>query len=220
MESDTHLHFTKLSGKSLDFYFLVGIHLNLLTGRTFVKVPEYCHIPLTCCSDLGNKNKWSSGLKLFKYLWLWHLLDVFRPHSYLKDVSSSLRGSVVSWGPRRRLWRTRASANTTHTRYVMMTSSNGNIFRVTGPLCGNSPVPVNSPHKGQWRGALMFSLICVWINGWVNNREAGDLSRHRGHYDAIVMYSRVDIWRYLLFDLKVSLMWLQIPLNTIRCIYT
>ena len=37
-------------------------------------------------------------------------------------------------------------------------------------LCtGNSPVPVNSPHKGQWRGALMFSLICVWINGWVNN---------------------------------------------------
>ena len=31
--------------------------------------------------------------------------------------------------------------------------------------------PVNSPHKGPWRGALMFSLICVWINGWVNNRE-------------------------------------------------
>ena len=34
--------------------------------------------------------------------------------------------------------------------------------------------PVNSPHKGQWRGALMFSLIWVWMNGWVNNREAGD----------------------------------------------
>ena len=34
--------------------------------------------------------------------------------------------------------------------------------------------PVNSPHRGQWRGALMFSLICVWINGWVNNGEAGD----------------------------------------------
>ena len=39
--------------------------------------------------------------------------------------------------------------------------------------------PVNSPHKGQWRGALMFSLIWVWINGWVNNRVAGDLRRHR-----------------------------------------
>ena len=55
-------------------------------------------------------------------------------------------------------------------------------------LCaGNSPVPVNSPHKGQWRGALMFSLICVYINGWVNNREAGDLRRHYSHYDVNVM---------------------------------
>ena len=49
--------------------------------------------------------------------------------------------------------------------------------------------PVNSPHKGQWRGALMFSLIWAWITGWVNNREAGDLSRHRGHYDVNVMGS-------------------------------
>ena len=52
---------------------------------------------------------------------------------------------------------------------------------------GNSPVPVNPPHKGQCRGALMFSLIYAWINGWVNNREAGDLRRHRAHYDVIVM---------------------------------
>ena len=56
---------------------------------------------------------------------------------------------------------------------------NGNIFRVTGPL--------NSPHKGQWRVALMFSLICAWINGWVNNFEAGDLRRHRAHYYVSVM---------------------------------
>ena len=47
--------------------------------------------------------------------------------------------------------------------------------------------PVNSPHKGQWRGALMFSLICVWINGWVNNSEAGDLRRYHAHYDVTVM---------------------------------
>ena len=46
---------------------------------------------------------------------------------------------------------------------------------------------VNSPHKGQWRGALMFSLICVWINGWVNNREAGDLIRYLAHYNVIVI---------------------------------
>ena len=52
--------------------------------------------------------------------------------------------------------------------------------------------PVNSPHKGQWRGALMFSLICAWINGWVNNRKPGDLRRHRAHYDAIVMVSCIS----------------------------
>ena len=54
---------------------------------------------------------------------------------------------------------------------------------------GNSPVPVNSPHKGQWRGALMFSLICTRIYGWVNNGEAGDFRRNRAHYDVIVVYS-------------------------------
>ena len=66
----------------------------------------------------------------------------------------------------------------------MMTSSNGNIFRVTGPLC-----------KGQWRGALVFSLICAWTNGWVNNRDAGDLGRHRSHYDVTIMetWNRHDL---------------------------
>ena len=47
--------------------------------------------------------------------------------------------------------------------------------------------PVNSPPKGQWHGAFMFTLICTWINRWVNNREAGDLRRYRAHYDVIVM---------------------------------
>ena len=66
-----------------------------------------------------------------------------------------------------------------------MTSSNGNIFRVTGPLCGESAV--NSSHKGQWRGALIFSLICAWTNGWVNNLDAGDLRRRRTNYDVTVI---------------------------------
>ena len=47
--------------------------------------------------------------------------------------------------------------------------------------------PVNSPHKGQWHGALMISLICAWINAWVNNREAGDLRRYRANCDVTVM---------------------------------
>ena len=72
-------------------------------------------------------------------------------------------------------------------QYSMMTSSNGNIFRVTGHLCGKFTGP-------RWRGALMFSLIYVWINDWANNREAGDLRRQHGHYDVIVMANPATIW--------------------------
>ena len=58
--------------------------------------------------------------------------------------------------------------------------------------------PVNFPHKGQWRGALMFSLIYAWINDWVNNREAGDLRRQHGHYDFIVMWTRFpNYWPFV-----------------------
>ena len=46
---------------------------------------------------------------------------------------------------------------------------------------------VNSPHKDQWRGVLMFSLICAWTNARVHNRDAGDLRHHRAHYDVAVM---------------------------------
>ena len=47
--------------------------------------------------------------------------------------------------------------------------------------------PVISPHKDRWRGTLMFPLFCAWTNRWVNNRDAGDLRRHRAHYDVILM---------------------------------
>ena len=55
---------------------------------------------------------------------------------------------------------------------------------------GNHCSPVNSPHKGHLRGTLMFSLICAWINGWVNKGEASDLRRHRVHYDVTLMSTR------------------------------
>ena len=62
--------------------------------------------------------------------------------------------------------------------------------------------PVNSPHKGQWRGALMFTLICARINVWVNNRKAGDLRRNRVHYDVIVMTNRrLVVWCFHIYFL-------------------
>ena len=83
-----------------------------------------------------------------------------------------------------------------------MMSSNGNIFRVTGNLCGVFIRSlVNSMHKSKWRRALMFSLICVSINGWVNNREAGDLRHYHAHYYVIVMVAYIltasVFWRIL-----------------------
>ena len=62
----------------------------------------------------------------------------------------------------------------------MIMSSNGNIFRVT--ILGEFPT-----QRLVTRGALMFYLICVWINSWVNNRKVGDLRRYAAHYDVIVM---------------------------------
>ena len=59
--------------------------------------------------------------------------------------------------------------------------------------------PVNSPQKGQRRGALMFSLIYVWINSWIKNREAGDLRHCRAHYDVIVVK-----WKPAISKLMVS----------------
>ena len=68
----------------------------------------------------------------------------------------------------------------------MVTSLNGNIFRVTGLLLGES--------SGHWRIPLTktsdaehWFFICAWTNGWANNRDAGDLRHHRAHYDVTVI---------------------------------
>ena len=60
-------------------------------------------------------------------------------------------------------------------------------FPVSGPLWWECPrwIPL---HKGQWRGDLMFSLVYAWTNIWANNRDAGDLRRHRAHYEVTMIY--------------------------------
>ena len=69
--------------------------------------------------------------------------------------------------------------------------------------------------KSRWHGALMFSLICPWINSWVNNREAGDLRRHRAQYDVILMPSWFDYMIVLLIQrttrhhFRISVSWIN-----------
>ena len=89
-----------------------------------------------------------------------------------------------------------------HTGVTVMTSTNGNIFlRYWLFVQGIHWSPVNTPHKGQWRRTLMFSLICVWINTFVNNCEVGDLKCHHTHNDIIVMQQ----WASTLFSSTTTL---------------
>ena len=82
----------------------------------------------------------------------------------------------------------------------MMASSNGNIFRVTGPLCGEFTGYRWIPRtKASGAEHWCFLWSAPWINRWVNNREAGDLRRHRAHYDVIVMLNEQlnSCWWYM-----------------------
>ena len=62
----------------------------------------------------------------------------------------------------------------------------------------------------------MFSAICAWINGWVNNRDAGDLRRYRAYYDVIVIpkarYGSAfcDLGECLQLEFRFNTYWHQI----------
>ena len=95
-----------------------------------------------------------------------------------------------------------------------MTSSNGNIFRVTGHLrgefLGHRWIPRTKASDAElW---CFLSLICAWINGWVNNREADDLRRPREHY-VTVMKFRVNDGDDDVILLCMSLQWRQCVSN-------
>ena len=112
--------------------------------------------------------------------WLWSciLLTItvgMYPTDFLRSLMILHRSSVVKRHYFK--WPWKSDLPSSWWRHQMET------FSASLALCA----PVNSPHKGQWRGALIFILICTWINDWVKNREAGDLRRFRAHYDVIVM---------------------------------
>ena len=106
-------------------------------------------------------------------------------------------------------------------------------FSVLLALCDGNPwSPVDSPHKCQWHGALMFSLICTWVNSRANNRGASDLRCHCVHYNITVMSSiktlqwcrGKDHWRIILiicsiFSWMVNCIDLQLTKDDILELY-
>ena len=79
----------------------------------------------------------------------------------------------------------------------MITSSNGNIFRVTDHLCGEFTGPRWIPHTKASDAELSFSLICSRLNGWVNTRGAGALRHHRPHYDVNLFRPTLQYFKHL-----------------------
>ena len=127
----------------------------------------------------------------------------WRPHVARRDNNTPMHDDVIKWKHFPRYW-----------PFVR----------------GIHRSPVNSPHKGQWRGALMFSLICVWKNAWVNNREAGDLRRYRSHYDVIVMdhsqkqkgrhclQRRLSLWPLPVQPMTVNLSPWHLSISAMACL--
>ena len=128
---------------------------------------------------------WSNLTETF-----YHALGSFSLNAFLWWVLSG-RFALTSLSCA--LWEVGESHNIWHTEWSRVLLQRDDVIKWKQlALCaGIHRSPVHSPHIGQWRGALMFSLIYAWINGWVNNLAAGDLRRHRAHYDVIVMRMRL-----------------------------
>ena len=120
--------------------------LSTILNILWFLLEKSCHLQ----TEIQWTTQWWDNMDTF---FLWNMLYSTNIHS-LRANHNSLEKPVIH-------------LNALDFRYItgilyhfMMTSSNGNIFRVTGPLCGEY-----SPHKGQWRGVLTFSLICAWTTG-------------------------------------------------------
>ena len=75
---------------------------------------------------------------------------------------------------------------------------------------GINPSPVNSLHKGQWRGALMFSVICTWTNDWVYKQLRCRWLETPSH----------SLWRHCIMLRTVSLEMIEIPFSEILYLWS
>ena len=147
-------------------------------------------------SPVNSTHKWPVTRKMFSIWWRHHEFSVARWSKRCEiGITYALNPIWIHEVPMPNMYETDTSSPTgTHQHLACFNSlAHDDVIkwkhfpRNLPFVRGIDRSPVNSPHKGQWRGALMFSLICVWINDWVNNREDGQLRRYRAHYDVIVM---------------------------------
>ena len=106
------------------------------------------------------------------------VIDKHTPHPPILSINHGLAWLImlhhwIEWIP---------------TLLIMLTSSNGNIFRVTGPLCeefiGHRWIPRT---KASDAGFWCFLWSRSEPNSWANNGDAGDLRRRRANYDVTLI---------------------------------
>ena len=148
----------RLAGRSLvTVLFSSGLHSHPKFSVVEMQFLDYG------VSFLSRVNSVTLGRYNWKYKW------VISKHIMVTDILTMSHGNVLLC----------ASECQRTTSLIMMTSSNWNIIRVNGHLCGELLGHRWIPHI----------KICTWINGWASNRENGDMRPHLAHYDVTVMKS-------------------------------
>ena len=140
-----------------------------------------------------NKNETKSKVKIFYIvipqhyacrLSINHIHDEIIPYSYsiIPGAHSLFRQHGMKYTEGAKKQENQIMIHKAWWRHQMET------FSALLAICaGNSPVTGEFPAQRPVTWSFMFSFICDWINGWVNNREAGDLRRNCAHYDVNVM---------------------------------
>ena len=173
---------------------IMVMNIRVMKIKWYMYMPSHCmnyvrvtecsplYIPMPMCSVYPVKR--AHGLAVYHFIVVTLLvlrIFVWFTHAYSSSRSTGI-GAIGRWLTQcrcqwRKFWRIWEES-----------SSNGNISRVTDPLWGELTSNYWIPLTKAIDAELWFFLWSMpWINGWTNNREAGDLGRHRAHYDVTVM---------------------------------
>ena len=193
-------------------HLLIRSEINLTTPRHIIRTVciNFCKAPLipifiisTHVFDLMSQSYCSCFLKTIYIIQiiLLYIIACATNYSDIPTESKDIHMFVIRNRYRWQLWllemvrvvfaKCRSTKNLVRAGLKLVSNSSYTLwchqmetFTALLALCaGNSPVTGNSPHNGQWRGALMFSLICAWIHSWVNKE-----------YCMILFDMAVEVW--------------------------
>ena len=190
---DRHFHIYHLSGRHTDLQ-------KILSRTSFIKsfIFLFIHLYLFFCHETFNYLLIYLLTHSFSYL-LTYLLTYYKLFHW---VYSSFVLIILLWICKTKIIRTFYDCDSGEAGllgqqqsaiFLAFCKTHVGVIKWKHFLCywpfvwGIPRWPVNSPHKSQWRGALMFSLIYAWRNGRVNNGDASVLRRHHAHYDVTEM---------------------------------